>query len=150
MNIATELRRLGWKQDQIDRAVDQRTGKPVKEVDAEKKQDDIYRYKSKWEHLYSLLLEEEKKAGLIVEWFYEAVTLRLTDGARVEGKKVRAIRYTPDFAVWYPDGTMKMIEIKGYRRTKDINRFKVAKDRFRQIEFVMLKYDKGTWVRMPY
>jgi len=64
---------------------------------------------------------------------------------------VRAVKYTPDFVLWLPDGRRRCIEIKGkWRQTKDINRFKIAKDKFRNEEFWMLKFSNGVWERLPY
>jgi hypothetical protein len=126
-------------------------GRPLTEAKAKKASDGWPGYKSKWESLYAVELGYQLAAGEISEWAYEPVTFRLTDGSVVDGRKVRAITYTPDFVVWLPSGQRRNIEIKGkWRQTKDVNRFKLAKDKFRQEEFVMLKYTDGVWERLPY
>lgn len=126
-------------------------GKPLSDVKPAPKASDSWPgYHSKWESLYAFILAELKQLGDIADWAYEPITFRLTDGSIVDGKKVRAITYTPDFVVWYASGKMECIEIKGYRRIKDINRFKLAKDKFRHIEWTMVKRTKTGWERMPY
>ncbi len=150
MTLADQLRKMGFKDDMISGATIH--GRPLAEVDKpRKKQSDGWPgYKSKWESLYSVELEWQRKAGEITVWFYEPITFHLTESSIVDGKRVRAITYTPDFVCWLPDGRMRCVEIKGYRRTKDINRFKQAKDRFRHIEFVMVKRENNSWKRLPY
>ena len=141
--------RMGFKPDQIAMAMC--GGVPLAETKpAAKRSDGWPGFKSKWESLYAVELDYQKAAGEIVEWLYEPITLNLTESSIVDGKKVRAITYTPDFAAWLPDGKLRFIEIKGYRRTKDINRFKQGKDKFRNVEFIMVKHVSGEWDRMIY
>jgi hypothetical protein len=143
-SIAEQLRRQGWSPEAIATAtVD---GKPIAEASAkQRRQDGWPGYDSQWEEMYAGVLACQKAAGEIIEWQYHAITLRLTEPTVVEGKKKRGITYTPDFVVWLPDGRVRFVEIKGYRRTKDINRYKLAKDKFRQAEFVMLSRRRGLW-----
>ncbi|MDD5305058.1 MAG: DUF1064 domain-containing protein, partial [Elusimicrobia bacterium] len=58
------------------------------------------------ERAYSAQLDLLKRAGRVAEWHYQGLTLRL--GAD--------LRYTPDFDVFLPDGTLELIEIKGWMR----------------------------------
>jgi len=149
MNIVAQLRKLGCNDAMIAKAtVD---GKPLSEVkDAPKRSDGWPGFASKWEAIFAMELEDKKRSGEIIEWHYEPITFRLSDSSVVEGKKVRAITYTPDFVLWLPGMKMQCVEIKGFRNNNAINRFKVAKDKFRKIEFVMLKRTKGEWERLPY
>jgi len=149
MKMSDQLRRMGVGDDQI--ATARCGGRLLTEIeDVPKRSDGWAGYRSKWESLYAMLLDDMKASGEILDWRYEAVTLRLTESAIVDGKRVRAVTYTPDFCLWFPDGRRRYIEIKGYRRTKDINRFKQARDQFRHDEFLMLRFEKGNFVRMPY
>jgi hypothetical protein len=149
MNITDQLRRLGFKPDQIATALVD--GKPLANVkDKPKRSDGWPGFKSKWEAMLAAELEDQKRAGEILDWEYEPNTLHLTDPCIVDGKKVRAVRYTPDFCCWLPNGGHRYIEVKGFRRTKDINRFKQAKDKFRHDEFIMLTRKNGAWEQLPY
>lgn len=151
MKISDQLRKMGFNENQIATALVD--GKPVAEADRlpRKKSDDWPSYKSKWETLYAAHLADLKAAGEIIDWQYEPITFNLSSGSIVEGRKVRAVKYTPDFVLWLPDGRRRCIEIKGkWRQTKDINRFKIAKDKFRNEEFWMLKWTNGSWERLPY
>jgi hypothetical protein len=149
MNDITTLRRMGFKDDQIASATV--NGKPLADVKPTPKASDRWPgFRSKWEQLYSIELDALKAAGDILEWQYEPITFCLTDASLVEGKRVRAVRYTPDFVVWYPGGSMECVEVKGFRRNASINRFKQAKDKFRHIEWSMVTRTKNGWDRMPY
>lgn len=148
---AEQLRRMGFGPDQIASATV--GGKPLAEVEKTKTKlsDGWPEYKSKWEALYAVELDYQLAAGEIVEWEYEPITFNLSRPCVVEGKKVRSIKYTPDFVCWLPDGRRRCIEIKGkWRQTKDINRFKIAKDKYRREEFIMVKRTDGVWERLPY
>lgn len=64
--------------------------------------------RSSWEASYGAVLNEWKRLGRIVDWKYEPRTFvfdRITRGNR---------SYTPDFQVFYPDGSYQWHEIKGY------------------------------------
>lgn len=143
--IADQLRKLGIPESMVSTAMV--NGKPLAAVDKPtgKRSDGWPGYRSKWESLYGMILDDQKAAGEIVAWAYEAVTLKLTDPVIVDGKKVRCTKYTADFAVWLPGGRLRLIEVKGYRRTKDINRYKQAKDKYREIEFMMVSRKDGAW-----
>ena len=40
------------------------------------------------------------------------------------------------------------MEIKGFARAKDVQRYKIARDKYRQIEFVMLRRVKQHWAEV--
>ena len=71
-------------------------------------------YRSQWEAEYAGTLETRKRAGEIVDYGYERMTLRLPGD----------VRYTPDFDAVLPDGIIEMHEVKGMLR-------EVARDRLR-------------------
>jgi hypothetical protein len=61
---------------------------------------------NKTEQARALDLEAMKRNGFILEWWYERWTFKLADDTR----------YTPDFIVQMPDGTLEVEEVKGFWR----------------------------------
>lgn len=61
---------------------------------------------NKTEAAYAVVLEAQKRAGAIVDYKYEALTLKLADDCRL----------TPDFVVEYPDGEVQLHEVKANRQ----------------------------------
>lgn len=86
---------------------------------------------TKPEQRYSDLLEARKRAGEIVEWWFEAFTFKLADGTR----------FTPDFFVTFPDGSAELVDVKGTGPVDDksVVKVKVAADRFWMFRFVVEK-----------
>lgn len=97
------------------------------------------RVRNKWEQLYSLELEALKRAGDVLQYEYEGLTFRLADGAK----------YKPDFVVWLPNSTLRLVELKGHRREAAIVRFKVAKEKYPHCGWWMLRREGGGWVHTP-
>ena len=73
---------------------------------------------NKWETEYAAELENQKRAGLITDWKFEAIKLRLADTAY----------YKPDFLVISVTGQPEYHEVKGHWREAALVRFKVAAD----------------------
>jgi len=71
-------------------------------------------YRSQWEAEYAGTLELRYRAGEIVSYGYERITLVLPG----------MVRFTADFDAVLPDGTVEMHEVKGMLR-------EVARDRLR-------------------
>ena len=67
---------------------------------------DLWDGMNKTERARAIELEAMKRTGLIVAWWYEQWTFKLADD----------LRYTPDFVVQKPDGTLEVEETKGYWR----------------------------------
>lgn len=87
---------------------------------------------------YSLLLDELKASGEIVWWAFEGITLKLCEGSR----------YTPDFFVMRPDGTLECHEVKGRWIGDAKTKIKVAAEKFPflfKAIFAKLKRDGGGW-----
>ena len=59
------------------------------------------------EKSYASFLEAEKHAGRIEAFWFEAIKLKIADGACF---------YTPDFLVLMPDGSLELHEVKGSPR----------------------------------
>jgi len=58
-------------------------------------------YRSKWEAAYAQELEAQKRAGEILDWWYEPFALKLTEG----------VRYRPDFLVYRAESMV--LELRG-------------------------------------
>lgn len=67
---------------------------------------DLFAGMNKTEKARAIDLEAMKRAGLILEWWYERWTFKLADDTR----------YTPDFVIQKPDGTLEVEETKGFWR----------------------------------
>lgn len=94
------------------------------------------------EAAYGDLLEARKRAGEVIAWGYERVTLKLADGCR----------YTPDFDVWLADGSMEFVDTKaGPQDDKSRVKLKVAAELFPQFVFAieqrLPKKAGGGWKR---
>lgn len=59
------------------------------------------------EKAYAAWLENEKHAGRIMAYWFEALKLKIAEGT---------CWYTPDFLVLMPDGTLELHEVKGSPR----------------------------------
>ena len=67
------------------------------------------------EHLKMLV-----KSGEVLVWWFEGITVRLA----------KATRYTPDFLVMLPDGTLECWEVKGHWEDDARVKIKVAAEHF--------------------
>lgn len=85
------------------------------------------RFKSKTEARFAEQLDARRKAGEILYWRYEPISLRLVEGERVH--------YTPDFMVAECDGSTTLIEVKGFMREAARLRFLAARERFPQFRW---------------
>lgn len=68
------------------------------------------------EAAYGLVLEARKRAGLIREYHFQALTLKLGDDCR----------YTPDYLVVNEDWTLELHEVKGFMRDDALVKLKVC------------------------
>jgi len=98
------------------------------------------------EAAYAELLFARKHAGEIVRWYFQAMTFVLAEGCR----------FTPDFAVEFPDGTMELIDAKGGGPIADdaLVKIKCAAEKFDQfgwaIEQRRSKKDGGGFERREF
>lgn len=83
---------------------------------------------NKLEARYATQLEARKRAGEIVWWAYEAITLKLAPHTR----------YTPDFAVITSDGAVEFHECKGFWRDDARVKIKVAAALFPWADFIAI------------
>lgn len=82
------------------------------------------------------VLEPWKNAGIVREYGYEDLRLRLADGAW----------YKPDFRATMHDGLTLVVEVKGFWREAARLRLKVAADRFRNFRFIAVRRVKREWL----
>ena len=100
-------------------------------------------FKSGYERKYADLLKTLVRDGQIVRWWHESMTLVVNS---VEGDKRR---YTPDFLLEFPDGKLRIVEVKGFAREDSILKFEVAAAVWPCFEFVMVGWSKqGGWTIM--
>ena len=130
-SVTEQLRRMGWCDEMIGRAMID--GKPVSEAVAKSK---VKPEMNKTEALYALELDDLKRNGVVSEWWFESIKLRLA----------KRTWYTPDFFVLFSDGRMSFVEIKGFLRDDAAVKFKTIREKFSWAEFVMIRRVKGLWV----
>jgi hypothetical protein len=94
---------------------------------------------NKLEEAYAWELEKWKREGIIKEWKFEAITLKLAFDTR----------YTPDFMVIDASDVVQFHETKGpFRREDSFIKIKVAVAEFPFFDFFLVTRDKetGAWV----
>lgn len=88
---------------------------------------------------YASILEARRRAGEIIEYHYEALTLKLADNTR----------YTPDFLVMTALGELELHEVKGgFIREDGWQKLKIAAGMFPFRFFLcqkLAKKDGGGW-----
>lgn len=84
------------------------------------------------EQKYADILEMRKRAGEILEYYYEGIKLKLADKTF----------YTPDFVVVTPD-CVELHEVKGHWEDDARVKVKVAAERFWQFAFIAVIFKKG-------
>ena len=130
--LADQLRRMGFSEDVIASATTP-DGKPL--AGAEQRVNRATDRMNKTERRYSLGLILLQRDGAIKRWAFEALKFRLADRTW----------YTPDFDIWYPDGRLRLVEVKGFMRDDAIVKFKVARETFPEWEWIMVRWIKGDW-----
>ena len=69
-------------------------------------------YKNKLEYSYAQVCEHEKQAGLIKDWAYESMTLKLS--VAMPGK--RGDYHRTDFLKWHKGGSIEIAQTKGWHK----------------------------------
>ena len=91
---------------------------------------------NKTEAAYAAYLDSLKKDGVIADYRFEAVKLRLAEKTF----------YTPDFMVLMPDFSFEMHEVKGFWEDDARVKIKVAAAQF-PFKFVAIRKTKNGWDR---
>ena len=89
---------------------------------------------NKLEAAYAGMLSVRQSIGEIAWFAYEGMTFKLAPDTR----------YTPDFAVMLPDGTIELHETKGFMRDDAAVKIKCAAEMF-PFSFVLVTKDKSGW-----
>lgn len=85
----------------------------------------------------ALILDMRKRAGEIVEWWYESVTFRVG---------IERSHYRPDFVCNLPDGSLEIVEVKGgFVRDDARGKFQAAARQYPFARWRMLAWVKGEW-----
>lgn len=92
-------------------------------------------YDSKLERDYARRLDSLRHGGLVRDWMYHPMRLRLADGTY----------YTPDFMVVMPSGLVELHETKGFMREAARVRLNVAADKFRCFSFRLVRREGWSW-----
>lgn len=103
-------------------------------------------FDSKAEALYYSELKLREKAGEIL-FFRTQPRYRLLDGFEKDGKKHRPIDYVADFEVHHLDGSIEVIDVKGYKT--DV--FKIKEKMFNKKyphKLTILKLKRGEFVEI--
>lgn len=91
---------------------------------------------NKTEAAYARYLDEEKRLGMILDWRFEAVKLKLAEGRCF---------YTPDFLVIVANGVVEFREVKGFWRDDARVKIKVAASLFPWFTFKAVTRDGARW-----
>lgn len=91
---------------------------------------------NKLEAAYAAHLQALRLAGLICDYAFEPIKLRLADRTF----------YTPDFAVIMPDLTLEFHETKGFWEEDARVKIKVAAEQH-PFKFVGIQRKRGEWIR---
>lgn len=105
-------------------------------------------FDSKIEARYYEHLKELEKQGVVSEFLLQKKYL-LFEGFDKNGKRIRPIHYIADFEVHYADGTIEVVDIKGFE-TPD---FRIKKKLFEYrypFELKLITYSKidGGWIEL--
>ncbi len=102
---------------------------------------------NKVEGEYAMILEAQKRAGEILRYEFEGITLRFAN-----------VKYTPDFVVFselqFPITTTvtKFVEVKGPfikgNRERAVERFRHAKTYWPEFTFEMWQKKDGSWTQI--
>lgn len=93
---------------------------------------------NKLEADFGIYLEAKKRLNEVIDYRFEAVTLKLAHDCR----------YTPDWFVMESDCTIAFYECKGFRREDAMVKLRVAARMF-PFKFYLCERSKGEWSIAP-
>jgi hypothetical protein len=88
-----------------------------------------------WERKYASHLEGLKQGGVILDYWFDAMKLRLAPKTF----------YEIDFLILMADSTLEVHEVKGHWEDDARVKIKVAADKF-PMRFKAIRLEKGAWV----
>lgn len=92
---------------------------------------------NKTEARYARYLDEQKIMGIIADWWFQSVTLKLGHDTR----------YTPDFVVLMPDGLIEFRDTKGWdTEPAAAVKERVCSTMFPLFVFKEARWEKNDWV----
>ena len=120
----------------------------MSKYNARKVEIDGYSFSSKIESEYYLYLKEQCKKGQIGDFTTQPRYL-LQDKFKKNGKSFRKIEYVADFEVMHRDGSIEVIDIKGFVTETAKLKFKLF-ERMYNYKLTLLTYVKkhGGWVEL--
>jgi hypothetical protein len=98
---------------------------------------------NKTESLFAWDLATLAREGKVNGWWFEPMRLKTADQ---DPTTRRASYYVPDFLVWWADGTLEFVEIKGFLRDDARDKFKVAQSLYPCFSFRMVQKQRGSFV----
>lgn len=111
-----------------------------------KKEVDGIIFASTMEADYYEYLKAERDAGRVIKFDLQPV-FPLLESFKKYGKTILGIKYISDFRVWYADGSMKIIDVKG-RETDDFKlKRKLFDDKYPDLYLQLVIWDPkaGVW-----
>ena len=101
-------------------------------------------FDSKAEGRYYEHLQKLKKSGVVDDFAMQKVFTLLDKFAHPQtGKTVRAVTYRADFEVYYSDGRVEVVDIKGFMTPEFRIKAKMFMFRY-QVPLVLLKWSTAT------
>jgi hypothetical protein len=102
---------------------------------AKKIEIDGHVFPSKREAEYYLTYRDMLARGEIINLELQPRFILIPAYTNHAGKKVRPCHYTADFLLTYPDGTQKVVEVKGFRTRDYLLRRKLFEWQYREYAF---------------
>lgn len=81
-------------------------------------------------------LKLEKRVGHIEKFELQPRFLLQEGFTTADGKRVQPMYYVADFKVWYRDGRTVIIDTKGFRNRVYLNKLKLFRKRYPDVEFI--------------
>lgn len=105
-------------------------------------------FDSKMECEYYKHLKELKEQGGVIDFKLQP-TFELQPKFEKDGVKYRAINYVADFKVYYQDGRVEVVDVKGFTTTDFLLKAKIFNHKFKE-KLVLIKYSKidGGWITL--
>lgn len=105
-------------------------------------------FDSKLEADYFIMLEEKRRTGQIRAFERQPVFL-LQDSFKKNGKTYRKIEYRADFKIIHNDGTIEIVDVKGYETPEFRLKRKLFEKRY-PYTLTIVKYVKkyGGWITL--